>query len=267
MTSTILHTRYKPSRIRSIGPALAMLLMLSQYAIGEEQTVVGKLLAAYENIETISCQIRKTTDGGGSRVTMLSRVFFKKPDHIHVENVSPSKRRIIANGEKLFYHEETVTRGFSKPISQLEPEWLAHLRNLPATPMEHLKKLTGIREDHLQPTFEFPIRRSYQAPKVFVVLSCDTNGCPAQFDFYKAPDMKEKTAQVNYSSFQKVSDNCWIPCLHKSVIFMPGGNNVTETRRIDNLRVNEPIADSMFSSEIFFKDIEFVSNFKDTYNK
>lgn len=262
-----MHRIHEFAGIPLIGPIMVAFFALSQYAAGEEQTVAEKLLAAYDNIETISCQIRKTTDGGGSSVTMLSRVFFKKPDHIHVENVSPSKRRIIADGVKLFYHEETVPRGFSKPISQLEPEWLAHLRNIPGTPVEHLRKLADIKENQLEPTPEFPIRRSYQTPKVFVIISCDTNGCPVQFDFYKTSDMKDKTAQVNYSSFQKVSDNCWIPCLHKSVLFLPGGDKVTETRRIDNLRVNEPIADSMFSADLFFKKIEFVTTFRDTYSR
>lgn len=267
MTSIKLRAVHQFSKITAIATASALLLALSAPAISGEQTVAAKLFAAYEYIETISCQIRKTTDGSGSSVTMLSRVFYKKPDHIHVENVSPSKRRIIADGKKLFYHEETVARGFSKPISELEPQWLAHLRNIPGTPMEHLRKLIDIQENELPATPEFPVRKSYQAPKVFVVLSCDTNGCPVQFEFFKAPDMKEKTAQVNYSSFTKVSDSCWIPCLHKTIIFVAGGDKVTETRRIDNLEVNKPIADNMFSADLFFQDIEFVADFKDTYSK
>jgi outer membrane lipoprotein-sorting protein len=249
-----------------VATLFSFALLFTISAKGEEQTLASKLCSAYESIETVSCQIRKTTESEGSSVTMLSRVFYKKNDLVHVENVSPAKRRIIADGKKLYYHEENVSRGFSRPIADLEPQWLTHLRNVPGTPMEHLIKLKTLQETRVPGTAEFPERRSYQSTKVFVVLSCDTNGRPARIEFYKTADMDKKTGEFNYSAYFKVSDNCWIPCLHKAVLFGPGGEQVTETRRIDNLEVNKPIADKMFSADLFFKDVDFVPEFKDTYS-
>lgn len=138
--------------------------------------------------------------------------------------------------------------------------------------MEHLLKLKAIQKEiSLHGTKEFPVRKGYQAEKVFVVLSCDMEGRLARIEFFGSAEMKEKVGQYDYSAFSKGSSgqeaagNCWIPCLHKAVVFLPGGENVTETRRIDNLEVNKPIADMMFNAEIFFKDIDFVGEFKDTY--
>lgn len=231
----------------------------------DEPTLVERLCAEYERIETITCEIRKTTVGGGRTVRMLSRVFYKKPDHIHVDNVAPAKRRIIADGKKFYYHEQGVSRGFSRPIAELTEEWLVSLRNIPGTPMEHLLRLKGTPETPLPATEEFPLRRGYQTEKLFVVLSCDNDGKLVRIEFFKSPEMKEKTAQYDYSVFQKAVDNCWISCLQKAVVFLPGDEDVTETRRIDNLEVNKPIADMMFRVDIFFKDVDFVDEFKDTY--
>ncbi|MDD4869978.1 MAG: hypothetical protein PHR77_05410 [Kiritimatiellae bacterium] len=258
---------YKIKIIPTISVSIILFFLYVFIVTSEEQTLAKQLYATYENIETVSCQIRKTTEAGGSSVTLLSRVYYKRPDHIHVENVSPAKRRIIADGKKLFYHEENVSRGFSRPITELEPDWLSHLRSIPGTPMEHLYKLKDLSETSLPGTSDFPVRKSYQASKVFVVLSCDANGRAVQIEFFKSSDMKEKTAQFKYSDFYKVSDNCWIPRLHKAVVSMPDGEKVTETRRIDNLEVNKPIADKIFSADLFFKNLEFVSDFKETYSK
>ena len=234
----------------------------------DEPTLVERLCAEYERIETITCEIRKTTVGGGRTVRMLSRVFYKKPDHIHVDNVAPAKRRIIADGKKFYYHEQGVPRGFSRPIAELTEEWLSSLRNIPGTPMEHLLKLKAIQKEISLPgTKEFPLRKGYQAEKVFVVLSCDMEKRLIRIEFFDSAEMKEKTGQYDYSAFQKVDDNCWISCLQKAVIFLPDGETVTETRHITNFEANKPIADSMFNADIFFKDVEFVSEFDQTYTK
>jgi outer membrane lipoprotein-sorting protein len=244
----------------------AMLVALPD-ARSDDQTLAQKLCSAYESIETVSCLIRKTTETPGTNIIMLSRVFYKKPDHIHVENVAPAKRRIIADGSKLYYHEEGVPRGFSRPIPELPPDWLVTLRNIPGTPMEHLLKLRNLKETAMPAEPDLPTRRSYQAERVFVILSCDAESRPTKIEFFKSSDMKEKVAQYTYSMFQKVSDNCSIPCLHKAVVSLPDGTQLTETRRIDNLEVNKPVAPNMFSADLFFKDIEFVPEFKNTYSK
>ena len=110
------------------------------------KTLAQRLCSNYSQIKTISCEIRKTTKGKGQTLRILSRVHYKFPNHIHVENVSPVKRRIIADGKDLYYYQERNSRGFSKPIDELSETWLTPLRNIPGTALEHLIPLCGIEE-------------------------------------------------------------------------------------------------------------------------
>ncbi len=41
------------------------------------------------------------------------------------------------------------------------------------------------------------------------------------------------------------------------------GDTLRETRRFDNLQVNQPLATGLFDPKTFFKDIEFVADFSE----
>jgi hypothetical protein len=237
------------------------------FSAGEELTLAQKLCAEYGRLDSVSCEILKTTSADGKSIKWLSRVFYQKGDRIHVENVAPAKRRIIADGKVLYYYAEGDRRGYSKPIPELPAEWLASLHNVPGTPMEHLLKLKDIPETVLEGTTDLPVRRGYQAPKVFVVLSCDKDGKLTRIEFYSAADMQKKTAEYEYAFFQKITETCWIPCLHKAVLYLPSGDRAEETRRINNLEINKPIAPALFEHLPFFKDIEFTDEFEKTYSE
>ena len=71
----------------------------------DDLSLVRKLCAAYKDIETITCEVRKTTKGSDQTMRMLSRVYYKKDRLIHVDNVTPKKRRIICDGKTLWYYE------------------------------------------------------------------------------------------------------------------------------------------------------------------
>ena len=49
---------------------------------------------SYTNIHTVSCMVRKTTELQGHTAKMLSRVYYQRPDRLHVENIVPLRRRI-----------------------------------------------------------------------------------------------------------------------------------------------------------------------------
>jgi hypothetical protein len=46
---------------------------------------------------------------------------------------------------------------------------------------------------------------------------------------------------------------------------LPGGETVTETRRVDDLAVNKPIPQGLFNPNAFFKGVEFVDDLMKTY--
>ena len=246
-------------KINVINSAFLWLVIMSCNA--DEPTLAQKLCDQYQNIKTITCEIRKTTKSSKLTTRMLSRVFYKNPDHIHVDIISPLKRTIIADGKNLYHHNEGASKGFSRPISELDETWLASLKNIPGTPMEHLLRLRNTPETSIPSTEEFPVRKGFQKENLFAVLSCDNLGRLISIEFFKSSDMKEKTGIYTYSEFTKIDDDCYVPCLHKGVLFMPDGEEVSETRVITNFEANKPIPDKMFDPSLFFKNIEFTGDF------
>lgn len=230
-------------------------------------SLAASLCRGYDAVESVSCEVEKTTTAAGRSVKWLSRVYYRHDNRIHVENVAPAKRRIIADGKTLFYFSEGDKRGYSKPVDELTGPWWVSLHAVPGSPMEHLLQLRDLPEQVLEPEPGHPVRRGYQAEKVYVVLSCDPEGRLAKVEFFKAQDLKDKTGEYQYGLFEKVSDQCWIPCLHKATMPLPDGGQLTETRRILNLEVNKPIAPALFDPAPFFKDVEFTGDFDKTYTE
>ena len=230
-----------------------------------QDSLAEQLCSIYSQIKSVSCEIRKTTKGSGRTMRMLSRVHYKAPNRVHVDNVSPIKRTIIADGKCLYYHESGVPRGFSRPIDELSDTWMAPLRNIPGTAIEHLLPIRGIPETALTPSPEGHERRGYQAKDVYVVLTVDAEKRIHCIDFFKSSAMETKTGEYTFTHFQEVMTGCWVPAQHKATLFLPADEVVTETRRISNLTVNGAIPDHLFNPELFFKDVEFVDDFQETY--
>ena len=219
-------------------------------------TLAEKLCSAYEQVETLSCRVRMTGELDGRKATLLSRVYYRRPDRMHVENISPVKRRIISDGSNFYHYVEGMARGFSAPLDKLEGEWAIQQKSVPGSAMEHLLRLKGVPETPLNGTDKYPVRRGYAHEKAFVVLSCDTEGRLARIEFFKSSEMTVKTAQIEYEDFQKVSDTCWLARIQKGGAAF-GGNVACGTRRFDNMVVNKSISDSLFDAGAFFKGIEF----------
>lgn len=195
---------------------------------------------------------------------MLSRVYYQQPDRIHVDNFTPLKRRIIADGSHFYSCFEGAAKGFSRPIDELNDDMVISLRKVPGTPMDHLLRLRGVPEIDMEPEDGFLVRKGYQADKTFVILSLDSKRRLARIEFYTSPRRKEKTAQYEYGQFKEVLSGVWIPCLHNATRKIRNSES-KETVRITNLTVNEPIAKSLFVPGPFFKNVQFVDNFADIF--
>ena len=228
-------------------------------------TLAERLCTIYSQIKSVSCDIRKTTKGSGRTIRMLSRVHYQEPNRIHVDNVSPVKRTIIADGERLYYHEAGVKKGFSKPISELSATWLAPLHNIPGTAIEHLHHLRDLAEVQLPSSPEGYIRRGYQANDVYVVLSADSENRLHKIEFFTNDAMTKKTGEYIYTQFKEVIDGCWIPVHQRATLFLPADEVVNETRRISTIAVNGSIPSHLFNHELFMKNVEFVDSFQEIY--
>ncbi len=225
-------------------------------------SLVDQLLASYDAIETVTCEVRKDTTSDGSRIRMLSRVYFQRPDRIHVENVTPVPRRIVSDGVVFHSHVEGASRGYRCFVSELDESFLHTLRRVPGTAMDHLFRLRGAEETELDGTEEFPVRRGYRVDLHRVVLSLDDTGRLARIEFFEPDAAGESRARFDYSGFVEVLDGVWIPTLHQGRSSL-GGVELRETSRISNLSVNTPIAGELFVPGPFFKGVEFVGRIED----
>ena len=242
--------------------ALSALVLIPAAHAGEE---VNRLLKEYSKIETVSCRIRRTVDGEETKIKFLSRIYYTNKDQLHVENLTPVKRRTIADGERLYQYGEGDPKGFSRPIGDLSDAMILSLRKVPGTAMDHLLRLKGMKETPLPKSNPAAKRIGIDTGKQYVVLLFDDHGRLAEVEFYKSAEMKEKTADYTYSDFQEVLPDVWVP-FHHSASLTANGNSFSETVRIDRFVVNNPVAESLFIASSFFdKDIDFVDDFAKIY--
>lgn len=228
-------------------------------------SLAESLYTNYQQINTLSCRIRKTTTGDRKTLRLLSRVYYKRGGFVHIENVSPFKRTIIADGKQLYYYQQGQELGYSQPIDKLAPLWQASLRKVPATPSDHLYRLRNIPEEKLPAEKKDTVVCGYQTTNSYVVLTASTNGQIHRITFYSNKDRSTKTGEYIYSAQKEVIPGCWIPLTQKAEMTINGDVTVKEQSRIMDLSINKPIPAKIFQHEQFMKDIRFTANFADIF--
>lgn len=242
--------------------AAAVALLAAPWAAA--QTLVDTLLAGYERIQSVTCEVVKDTESAGRTLRTLSHVSYQKPDRLHVENIAPVQRRIVADGTNFYSLIEGDAKGFTRPISRLDPDMLISLRRVPGSPMEHLLRLKGVAETHLPPLPDYPVRRGYAAAQTFVTLALDASNRLARIEFYPDAAATNLTARCDFSGFQEALPGVWLMTVQKSTLII-GGIERRETSRYHNLVVNGAIAPNLFNPQLFFKDVSFVGDFSEIY--
>lgn len=246
--------------IRFLPVALFLLVMSSSAASSHAETVVDRLLAGYERIQSVSCVVRRDTISDESKLKVLSRVYFRRLDQLHVDNVTPFPRRIICDGTTFFSYVEGDAKGYSQSVGKLDRDMLISLRKVPATAMDHLLRLRGVAETNLPATAVFPVRKGYDTGRMFAVVSLDASNRLARIEWFSDPGLRWKTTEANYSNFQEALPGIWLSALHQTTNWK-GGVPTHETSRFDHLQVNQPIAKDLFNPSLFFRKIDFVSSF------
>lgn len=239
---------------------LAVLGLAACAAHGE--TVLERVLKSYDSIQSLSCEIRRDTPlADGQTLRMLSRVYYQRPDKLHVENFSPVKRRIVSDGNVFRSYTEGAPKGFSRPVAELNDEMLRNLRMVPGSAANLLEVLKGAKEVMLEPTAEFPVRAGYDNGKSFAVLSLDAQGRLARFELYSSAALTDQLTRTDFSAFQEAAPGVWIACLQQAKVMVQGLER-TETTRVDNLAANGEIPAALFQAEAFFPNVEFVDSFE-----
>jgi hypothetical protein len=249
----------RPSPI-SLGLALALGLAVEASA----DSVVERLIASYDAVESVQVEIRRDTHGPGGRSRRLSRVYFQRPDRLHVETVTAPRRRIVADGAMFYSYIDGDPKGYACPIEALEGDWLISLRQAPGTPMDHLLRVRGLPEESLPGADNFPVRVGLRAAARYVVLNLDPTGRLARVEFFTDPSMSSLLARYEYENYVEPLPGVWFPLLQKAGIIVDGRETV-ETTRLSNLAVNQPIPAPLFRHDTFFDGVVFTDNLDEIY--
>lgn len=228
--------------------------------------LVDRLLASWDGVRTFQGEIRKDTKAPGLEMRKLSRVYFARPDQLHVDTASPVPRRIVADGTNLYSYVTGDPKGFSRPVAALDADWLTSLRQVPGTPMDQLLRLRGLPGQELPAREGVPVRRGYQAAKVYVVLELNADDRLAAVEFYTTSEMVQRTARFEYGAYTELAPGLWFPLVHKARV-QQGAAESEETTRVGNPAVNQPIPAGLFQPAAFFKGVEFTDNLDDIYGR
>ena len=244
--------------MKTLSAALASVFVIAASAGGE--TLAERLLADYAKIESVSCEVRREVEVQGKPMRTLSRVHYQRPDRLHVESPAPFKRRIVADGTMFYDRLEEAPRGFAKAIADLDEARLIQLRKVPGTAMDHLMRLKGTPEEEMEGSAEYPVRRGYASGAGYLVLALDAQQRLARIELFSGEDRSSPSATFAYSRFAEAVPGVWIPQLHVASVRVEG-ETVEERIRIENLRVNQPIAERLFDAAAFFAGVEWVDDF------
>ncbi len=230
----------------------------------EPGSVVERLIASYDAVQSVQVEIRRDTGGPAGGGRRLSRVYFRRPDRLHVESVTPPRRRIVADGATFYSYIEGDPKGFSRPVAQLEGDWLTSLRQVPGTAMDHLLRLRGFPEEALPAAEGLPTRVAVKRDDRVAVLGLDAQGRLARFELFTDPGLAAAVARYDYENFVEPLPGVWFATLQRAGL-RQGREEAVETTRLSNLQVNQPIPDPMFRHETFFEGVVFTDNLDDLY--
>ncbi|MBN1558004.1 MAG: hypothetical protein JW951_07650 [Lentisphaerae bacterium] len=232
----------------------------------DTRTLAERLCAGFEAIDTIACRIEKTTVADDRTVRMVSHVAYRRPRRLHVRITEPAARRVVMDGLTLYYYEAGAPCGFSRPIDDLQGPWTEAALNIPATPMEHLRRLRTRPETPLAPPADGGLCAGYAGEKGFAVLTVDAQGRLHAIAVYASPERRIRRAAYRYADFVAAGPHCWIPRRHDGTLTLPDGETVRETRLVHDLRINTPIPETRFDASRFFTNVTFSTDFRDTYD-
>lgn len=250
---------------RSIRLAVPIALLFASAGVAAGESVVEQLIAAYQAVERVQVEIRRDTVGPEGRSRRISRVYYARPDRLHVETVTAPRRRIVADGKRLFSYFEGDRRGFSRPIEQLDPKWLISLRQVPGSPMDHLLRLRGGIESEWPPEPPCARRVAVATVERYALLCLDEAGRLIRLHYYRDADRTIPVAQYRYEQFVEPVEAAPLALVQRATLYLPDGRAVEETTRLYGLTVNGDMPSGLFDASAFFREIDFSADFGELY--
>jgi hypothetical protein len=242
--------------------ALAAALAAARAASGGE--FVERLLKPYERVRTVRCDVRRTSGSDERQIRTLSRVWWARPDRLHVEGVAPLPRRHVCDGTNMFYFVDGDPKGYGCPVGELDADWLVSLRKIPATPMEHLLRLRDATETPL-PAEDFAAARVVcRAGSSHVVLSADAGGRLVRIEWFADEARTVRTARADFEEIRELIPGVPFSLRHRTEAAIDGRPH-RETVRFENVQVDEDVDPARFEPARWFPGVSFTNDFEAIY--
>ncbi len=234
------------------------------FAEKPQRTLAEDLIASYETVQTMRCDIRREVDVDGKLQTSLSRVWFQRPNRLRVDAVSPTPRGIVVDGATIYKWVKGQDHGVMIPMNEAPKAELIQVQRVPATGQEYLLHLEGLPETTLSPQPGFPVRRGYAqpAPLPDTVVSMTPENRRGRIELYASPAQTNRLLKVDYSGWKEIAQDIWIPCVQDTTGYRREGAPVFETLRAGSIVVNRKIDPKHFDPAAWAGDVTFVSQEK-----
>ncbi len=241
------------------GPMGTALPFSRVRAAEPEPPLIERLIAASAPIRTLRCEARRETEAHGNRAVLLSRVWYQRPDRLHVESAAPLPRRIVVDGVAIHKWVEGHPDGLRLPLSEAPEAELIQVRRVPGTAEEQLLRLRGLPEIELPPLEGFPVRRGYRPPppRPYTIVSLDAEGRVARVEYFEAENAAQPKLTTDYSGWLKTPEGVWLAAVQRSLARSPDGTEVVETLRLSGFAVNIEIEPERFDPARWAQGIRF----------
>lgn len=249
-----------------ISPVLLGLLGCLVCASARADEVVDALLEGYRGIDTLRCDVRRERTAGDETLRRLSRVYYADGNRIHVENVTPFRRRIVSDGRTLHYHRDGMPQGWACPVDELPPAWARRLQTVPGTPMEHLLLVRDAAGEALPAAEGLPVRRRYRLGDVDLEVGLDDAGRVARVVVRGEKNGVPIVSTYTYLEFRAAGKDSWVAARTRAELRV-GEQTLHEDTRLTGLVIDEELPRGVFDPAGSFEGVHFVDTLEEAFGE
>lgn len=230
-------------------------------------TTIDNIIKQYSKINSVSCMVSRTIVFNEQETRLLSRVYYEKPNKLHVQQTVPFDRKIICDGTNFFYYIKGDPKGYSQQVDKLSEKQTIELQKIPGSPEDILYHLIEIVPKKLPGNEQFPIQLAYTTTNALnVVILIDNKNLIRKINFFENNEFVKLTSTYEYNNFIEVIPNVFIPTTHKTTLNV-NDKQRTETAKYSHYKANGEISQSLFYAKPFFEGVDFVDSFKKIYDQ
>ena len=230
-------------------------------------TTIDNIIKQYSKINSVSCVVSRTIAFKELETRLLSRVYYERPNKLHVQQTAPIERRIVCDGTNFFYYIKGDPKGYSQPVDKLSEKQIIELQKIPGSSEDILYRLVDLKPKELPGNEEFPTQLAYSTTNnLNIIIFINDKKLIKKIVFFKDKELTKLTSTYEYSNFIEAIPGVFVPTTHIMTVNIDDKQR-TENAKFSHYKANGPIPQSLFNAKPFFEGVEFVDSFKKIYEE